>query len=104
MNIRPEILQIANVQIDVVRKNIKNMHLAVYPPHGRIRLAVPENTDEEILRLFAISKTRLDKKNMSKTLKSKPEKQSVIMYQAKAISFKAKGIFLKSMKTKATVK
>ena len=64
MNISPEILKIANVQIDVVRKNIKNMHLAVYPPHGRIRLAVPENTDEEILRLFAISKLGWIKKHV----------------------------------------
>ena len=64
MNIRLEILKIANVQIDVVRKNIKNMHLAVYPPHGRIRLAVPENTDEEILRLFAISKLGWIKKHV----------------------------------------
>ena len=64
MNISPEILQIANVQIDVVRKNIKNMHLAVYPPHGRIRLAVPENTDEEVLRLFAISKLGWIKKHV----------------------------------------
>ena len=64
MNISPKILQIANVQIDVVRKNIKNMHLAVYPPHGRIRLAVPENTDEEVLRLFAISKLGWIKKHV----------------------------------------
>ena len=64
MSISPEILQIANVQIDVVRKNIKNMHLAVYPPMGRIRLAVPENTDEEILRLFAISKLGWIKKHV----------------------------------------
>jgi len=64
VNISPEILKIANVQIDVVRKNIKNMHLAVYPPHGRIRLAVPENTDEEILRLFAISKLGWIKKHV----------------------------------------
>ena len=31
MNTNPEILQIASVEIDVVRKDIKNMHLAVYP-------------------------------------------------------------------------
>ena len=56
VSINPEILQIANIEIDVVRKDIKNMHLAVYPPLGRIRLAVPQKTDEEVLRLFAISK------------------------------------------------
>lgn len=32
------------------------MHLAVYPPTGRIRLSAPVHTDEEVLRLFAISK------------------------------------------------
>ncbi len=56
MSTSTETLQIANVEIDVVRKEIKNMHLAVYPPLGRIRLAVPQNTDKEVLRLFAISK------------------------------------------------
>jgi hypothetical protein len=38
MSISPTLLHIANIEIDVVRKDIKNMHLAVYPPHGRIRL------------------------------------------------------------------
>ncbi|SDD13637.1 hypothetical protein SAMN04488104_101620 [Algoriphagus faecimaris] len=64
MNISPEIVQIANIQIEVVRKDIKNMHLAVYPPHGRVRLAVPQKTNEEVLRLFAISKLGWIKKNV----------------------------------------
>ena len=64
MSTKPESIQIANVEIDVVRKNIKNMHLAVYPPHGRIRLAVPAKTDDEVLRLFAISKLGWIKKHV----------------------------------------
>jgi predicted metal-dependent hydrolase len=44
------------LSIEVVRKDIKNMHLAVYPPTGRVRLAVPTNTPEETARLFAVSK------------------------------------------------
>ncbi|KYG79374.1 metal-dependent hydrolase [Roseivirga seohaensis] len=51
-----EQLHIANLDIDVIRKDIKNMHLAVYPPTGRIRLAAPSRTDDEVIRLFAISK------------------------------------------------
>ncbi|MFY7786632.1 MAG: M48 family metallopeptidase [Thermoflexibacteraceae bacterium] len=47
---------VGNLSIDLVRKNIKNMHLAVYPPTGRIRLAVPIHTPEETMRLFVISK------------------------------------------------
>jgi hypothetical protein len=59
-----EQLTIANLEIDVVRKDIKNMHLAVYPPVGRIRLAAPEHTDSEVIRLFAISKLGWIKKHV----------------------------------------
>ena len=46
----------SNLSIDVVRKDIKNMHLAVYPPTGRVRIATPLNVNDEAVRLFAISK------------------------------------------------
>ena len=59
-----ETLSISNLTIDIVRKDIKNMHLAVYPPNGRIRLSAPENTDSEIMRLFAISKMGWIKKHI----------------------------------------
>jgi hypothetical protein len=52
-----KVLHIAsNLSIDVVRKDIINMHLAVYPPTGRIRIAIPLNVNDEAVRLFAISK------------------------------------------------
>lgn len=51
------VLHIAsNLSIDVVRKDIKNIHLAVYPPTGRIRIAAPLRVDDEVVKLFAISK------------------------------------------------
>jgi len=46
----------SNLSIDIVRKDIKNMHLAVYPPTGRVRIATPLNVTDEAVRLFAISK------------------------------------------------
>jgi predicted metal-dependent hydrolase len=46
----------SNLSIDVVRKDIKNMHLAVYPPTGRVRIAAPLGVNDEAVRLFAISK------------------------------------------------
>jgi predicted metal-dependent hydrolase len=49
-------IKVSNIQIDVVRKNIKNIHLAVYPPTGRVRIAAPHTTDENAIKLFAISK------------------------------------------------
>jgi predicted metal-dependent hydrolase len=64
MSISQEHFTIGSIEIDLVRKDIKNMHLAVYPPHGRVRLAAPQNTDIEMLRLFAISKLSWLKKNI----------------------------------------
>ncbi len=49
-------MEIADISIDVDKKNIKNIHLAVYPPNGRVTLACPENVNNETLRLFVISK------------------------------------------------
>ena len=34
-------IRVSDLVVDVVRKDIKNMHLAVYPPGGRVRVAVP---------------------------------------------------------------
>jgi predicted metal-dependent hydrolase len=42
--------------VDVVRKDIKNLHLAVYPPHGRVRVAAPLRVNDDAVRLFTISK------------------------------------------------
>lgn len=65
MNTETEHIEIGSLSIDVVRKDIKNMHLAVYPPEGRIRLAAPERTDFEVMRLFAISKLSWIKKQVT---------------------------------------
>jgi predicted metal-dependent hydrolase len=64
MNTSSERITVANIEIDVIRKDIKNMHLAVYPPTGRIRLAAPIKTDPEVVRLFAISKLGWMKKHI----------------------------------------
>lgn len=49
-------LKIGNLAVDVVRKNIKNLHLAVYPPNGRVRVAVPLRVDNEAVRLAVASR------------------------------------------------
>lgn len=47
---------IENIDIELIRKNIKNIHLSVHPPDGRVRLSVPKRMDDEAVRLFVISK------------------------------------------------
>jgi len=51
-----EQLNISGISIDVVYKNIKNLHLAVYPPAGRVRIAAPLGLSSDTVRLFAVSK------------------------------------------------
>ncbi len=45
-----------DISIDLVLKDIKNVHLSVHPPTGRVRIAAPASMPLETIRLFAISK------------------------------------------------
>ena len=42
--------------MEVVRKDIKNLHMGVYPPNGRVRVAVPLRLDDETVRIAVISR------------------------------------------------
>lgn len=68
MSIKLNNIVIADIDIEVLQKKIKNIHLSVHPPNGRVRLAVPEKMDEEAIRIFAISKLSWIKKQRSKFL------------------------------------
>lgn len=59
-------IQIGDMEIDVVRKDIKNIHLAVYPPTGRVRIAVPKRMADDSIRLFAISRLSWIRKQQRK--------------------------------------
>ena len=59
-------IEISDISVDVVRKSIKNMHLSVYPPTGRVRIAAPLNMTDDAIKLFAISKISWIKKNQRK--------------------------------------
>lgn len=63
MSIKEEQINILNLTIDVVKKDIKNMHLSVYPPTGRVRIAAPKYLNDEAIRLYAIGKIRWIKKH-----------------------------------------
>src|SRR6218665_1236061 len=56
MSTKVETITVSNIVIDVVKKDIKNLHLGVYPPTGRVRIAAPLRTNSEAIRLFAVSK------------------------------------------------
>ena len=56
MSISRNTIEVSGIPVEVVRKPIKNMHLGVYPPEGRVRVAVPLHIDNEAVRLAVISK------------------------------------------------
>lgn len=49
-------IQLGEISITVARKNIKNVHLTVHPPDGRVTLTAPTKTRSDVLRTYAISK------------------------------------------------
>lgn len=52
--------------VDVVRKHIKNLHLGVYPPNGRVRVAAPLTVSDEAVRLAVVSRLGWIKKQKAK--------------------------------------
>jgi predicted metal-dependent hydrolase len=51
-----ERLDLGEIAVDVTFKNIKNVHLSVYPPAGRVRISAPMRMSLDTVRVFAISK------------------------------------------------
>jgi predicted metal-dependent hydrolase len=52
--------------VDVVRKEIKNVHLSVHPPTGKVRIAAPARMSLDTIRVFAISKLDWIRKQQKK--------------------------------------
>lgn len=51
-----ETIQIGEVSIEVTRKAVKNVHLSVHPPDGRVTLVAPSATRLDVARAYAISR------------------------------------------------
>src|SRR5579884_4176913 len=59
-------ITVNDLVVDVVRKDIKHLHLAVYPPAGRVRVAAPLRVNDEAVRLFTISRMGWIKRQQAK--------------------------------------
>ncbi len=64
-------LALGGITVDVIWKDIKNLHLSVHPPTGRVRIAAPRNLSIDTVRAYAISKVGWIKRNQ-KRLASQP--------------------------------
>jgi len=49
-------ITVSGLRVSIVRKAIKNLHLGVYPPNGRVRVAAPLAVSDDAVRLAVIGK------------------------------------------------
>lgn len=49
-------IKLGDIEAEVTLKDIKNVHLSVYPPAGRVRISAPARMSLDTIRVFAISK------------------------------------------------
>lgn len=70
---------INNIEIELTKKNIKNLHLSVHPPDGRVKISAPQYMDTDTIRLFAISKLSWIRKQQKKFINQErqPEREYV---------------------------
>jgi len=66
MNIEKHQITVNGVPVEIVRKDIKNLHLGVYPPHGRVRVAAPLRLSDDAVRLAVVGKLRWIKRQRAR--------------------------------------
>ena len=59
-------IDLGGLVVDVVKKDIKNIHLSVHPPIGKVKIAAPLRMDTDTIRVFAITKLDWIKKQQKK--------------------------------------
>jgi predicted metal-dependent hydrolase len=67
-------LRLGDIAVDVVLKDIKNVHLSVYPPNGRVRISAPKRMSVDTIRVYAVSK--LDWIKKQQTILRQQERES----------------------------
>lgn len=65
--------ELGDIAVEVVKKDIKNLHLSVYPPAGHVRISAPKRMKLEAIRVFAISKLAWIKQQQKKLLDQERE-------------------------------
>jgi predicted metal-dependent hydrolase len=59
-------IELGGIVVDVLKKDIKNVHLSVHPPTGKVRISAPLRMETDTIRVFAISKLHWIKQQQKK--------------------------------------
>jgi len=73
MNTNYNTINVGDIFVNVIHKDIKNVHLSVHPPQGRVTISAPLRMDLETIRLFCISKLGWIRKQQVKLKNQKRE-------------------------------
>src|SRR5579885_1258320 len=92
-----------DMDVEVIQKNIKHVHLSVYPPNGRVTVSAPEAMEIETIRLYVISKLKWIKKQQEKLRKQLRETPRQCI-DRESHYFNGKRYLLKVVEYKATPK
>ena len=49
-------VEVGGIEVEVIRKDIKNLHLSVRPPDGLVRLSAPRYVDDDAVRVALVSR------------------------------------------------
>src|SRR4051812_45405159 len=109
-------IKLGDVAVDVILKDIKNVHLSVHPPTGRIRISAPARMSLDTIRVFAIAKLpwiRQQQKKLREQEREMPreylDRESHYVWGRRyllevVISEKAPGVLLKQRRMLLTVR
>jgi predicted metal-dependent hydrolase len=70
---------LGDIQIELIQKEIKNLHLSVLPPDGRVRISAPLHLNKQTIRLYAISKLPWIRDQQQKLRKQQRESPRVFL-------------------------
>lgn len=86
-------MMVSDIPIQVIRKPIKNLHLAVYPPLGHVRVSAPLNTTDDKIRLVIVSRLNWIKTQQTR-FKNQPRQLPQEMVSGESYSLWGQGYLL----------
>lgn len=92
-----------HLTVDVVRKSIKNLHLGVYPPEGRVRVAVPLAVSDDAVRRAVIGKLGWIKRQQA-NFRGQPRQGKREMIDGESHYFQGQRYRLRIVESSATPK
>jgi len=94
VNTSRKTIEVGGIPVEVVRKPIKNLHLSVHPPEGRVRVSAPSRTDDEAIRLAVVSKLNWIRRHQ-KTFSEQPRQSKREMVSGESHYFMGRRYLLR---------